>query len=103
MIPVTVYIQIDLGNDYRFDIREKYDIVTSTENFETAVTDAYYSNVFNNGNGEITNRGIVKYGLSKGIYAVFEFDAESLSQEECAKIAQSISISGKITAAVTAP
>lgn len=103
MMPAAIYSQIDLGNDYRFDIREKYDIITSTENFETAITDVYYSNVFNNGNGEMTNRGIVAYDLSKGVYVAFEFDAEALSQEECVKAAESISISDKITAAATVP
>ncbi len=103
MMPAAIYSQIDLGNDYRFDIREKYDIITSTENLETAITDVYYSNVFNNGNGEMTNRGIVAYDLSKGVYAAFEFDAEALSQEECVKAAESISISNKITAAATVP
>ena len=102
MMPTAIYSQIDLGNDYRFDIREKYDIVTSTENFEAAITDVYYSNAFNNGNCEITNRGIVAYDLSKGVYAAFEFDAEALSKEECVKAAESISISDRITAAATA-
>ena len=92
MIPAAIYSQIGLGNDYRFDIREKYEIVKNSDTFETALTDVYYSDSFNDTNGEMINKGIVAYDTSKGIYIAFELNKDVLTEKQYTEIAESIDI-----------
>ena len=92
LIPAAIYGQIAIGNGYRFDIREKYDIIKSSDTYESALTDVYYSNVFNNDNGEKLNKGIVMYDTTIGVYIAFEFDSNTLIEKDYNKIAESLEI-----------
>lgn len=49
LIPNAIYNQIALGNEYFFDIREKYNIVNTFDTGETAITDVYFSDVITEG------------------------------------------------------
>lgn len=91
-IPAAVYSQIALGNGYQFAVRERYDIVRSDDDFETALTDVYYSDNVNNGEGEKTNRGILLLDRQAGVYVAAEFESSELTDEQHRKIAESMNI-----------
>lgn len=91
LIPNAIYNQIALGNDYRFDIREKYDVVSSSETGETALTEVYYSDVITEG-GEKYNRGILAYDSLIGAYIAFDIDSTAVTNGECTDIAESIKL-----------
>lgn len=91
-IPNAIYNQIALGNDYCFDIREKYDVIGSSETGETALTNVYYSDVVTEGNGEKYNKGILAYDSLLGVYAAFDIDSTALTDEQCTDIADSIKL-----------
>ncbi|MCH5348594.1 MAG: hypothetical protein J1E40_04660 [Oscillospiraceae bacterium] len=91
-IPAAVYNQIALGNGYQFNVRNRYDIVQSSDTSETALTDVYYSDSFNDGNGEKTNKGIVIQDTSAGVYIAAEFESDALTDEQHTKIAESLKI-----------
>lgn len=91
-VPNAIYNQIALGNDYCFDIRGKYDVVSSSDTCETALTDVYYSNVITEDNGEKYNTGILTYDSLHGVYAAFDLDSSALTDSQCKEIAKSIKI-----------
>lgn len=92
LIPNAIYNQIALGNDYCFDIREKYDVVSSSETGETALTEVYYSDVITEGNGEKYNKGILAYDSLLGAYIAFDIDSTAVTNGECTDIAESIKL-----------
>ncbi len=92
LIPNAIYNQIALGNDYCFDIREKYDVVSSSETCEKALTEVYYSDVITEGNGEKYNKGILAYDSLLGVYIAFDIDSTALTDGQCADIAESIKL-----------
>lgn len=93
LTPNAIYNQIALGNDYCFDIREKYDVINTSDTGETAITDVYYSEVITEGNGEKFNTGILMYDSSCGVYVAFDLDSKALTYAQCTNIAKSIMIS----------
>ena len=95
LIPIAIYNQIALGNDYRFDIKEKYDVVSSSDKTETALTDVYYSPVIFDSSEERKNKGIVSYDLVYGVYVAAEFEDDALSDEQYSHIANSLSFTGE--------
>lgn len=100
-VPQAIYSQIALGNGYFFDARPKenggsYTPISEKENGVTAITDVYYAAYLSNdlgyGENEKYNKGILSYNDTLLVYVAFEFDADSLSDEELSAIAQSIDI-----------
>lgn len=100
-IPAAVYNQIALGNGYQFAVRERYDIVKSDDNSETALTDVYYSDAVNGGDGEKVNKGILTLDRAMGVYVAAEFESTALTDEQHRQIAESMKLtkseSGEIT------
>lgn len=92
LVPNAIYNQIALGNDYCFDIREKYDVVSSSETGETALTEVYYSDVITEGNGEKYNKGILAYDSLLGAYIAFDIDSTAVTYGEFTNIAESIKL-----------
>lgn len=92
LVPNAIYNQIALGNDYCFDIREKYDVVSSSETGETALTEVYYSDVITEGNSEKYNKGILAYDSLLGAYIAFDIDSTAVTNGECTNIAESIKL-----------
>ena len=92
LIPIAIYNQIALGNDYCFDVKENYDVVSSSDKVETALTDVYYSSVITDGSEEKKNKGIVSYDLTHGVYVAIEFEDDALSDEQYFYIANSLSL-----------
>ncbi len=92
LIPIAIYNQIALGNDYCFDIKENYDVVSSSDKAETALTDVYYSPVITGGSEEKKNKGIVSYDLAHGVYVAIELEDDALSDETYSYIANSLSL-----------
>lgn len=99
-IPAAIYNQIALGNDYQFAVRARYDIVRSGDNWETALTDVYYSDVINNGEGEKTNKGILLLDRQAGVYVAVELDA-SITDEQHRQIAESMEITAAESTDIT--
>lgn len=93
LIPIAIYNQIALGNDYCFDVNEKYDVVSSSDKVETALTDVYYFPVITGGSEEKKNKGIVSYDLTRGVYVAVEFEDDALFDEQYSDIANSLSFS----------
>ncbi|MDE5742093.1 MAG: hypothetical protein K2H90_06555 [Oscillospiraceae bacterium] len=89
-IPAAVYNQIALGNDYQFAVRERYDIVRSGDDRETALTDVYYSEALGR-DGERLNKGILMLDRQAGVYVAVELDA-SITDEQHRQIAESMEI-----------
>lgn len=99
-IPAAIYNQIALGNGYQFAVRARYDIVRSGNNWETALTDVYYSDVVNNGEGEKTNKGILMLDRQAGVYIAVELDS-SITDEQHRQIAESMEITAAESADIT--
>lgn len=91
-IPAAIYNQIALGNDYRFDVREEYEVVKSSAESETALTEVYYSASVTDDHSEKINKGIVMYDLGQNVYIAVEFEDGALSDEQYRGIADSLSI-----------
>lgn len=89
-IPIAVYNQIALGNDYRFDVKEKYDVLKSANKSEIALTNVFYSAVVTDDNSEKNNKGIVMYDLEYNVYVAIEFENDALSDEQYSYIANSL-------------
>lgn len=89
-IPIAIYNQIALGNDYRFDVKEKYDVLKSSSESETALTNVFYSAVVTDDNSEKNNKGIVMYDLTQNVYVAIEFENDVLSDEQYSYIANSL-------------
>ena len=89
--PAAIYNQIALGNDYHFDVRETYKVINETKTGATAVTDVYYSATVNDGK-EKRNKGIVSYNKDMLVYVAFEFDKESITDEQLESVTKSIEI-----------
>ena len=89
--PMAVYNQIALGNDYQFNVKNTYTVVSDSGTGETATVDVYYSPVFDENSGtEKTNHGILSYDSEKLVYVAFELDSTSVSDEVIASIAGSV-------------
>ena len=86
--PAAIYNQIALGNDYQFDVRDSYNVVTETETGKTAVTDVYYAASVNNGK-EKRNKGIVSYNKDLKVYVALEFEDGKITDKELQEIAKS--------------
>ncbi|MCH5192853.1 MAG: hypothetical protein J1F11_02755 [Oscillospiraceae bacterium] len=91
-IPAAVYNQIALGNGYQFNVRERYETVQSSDTCEAALTDVYYSNTFNDSNGEKLNKGIIMQDTSAGVYIAAEFESDSLTDAQHKEIAEALKI-----------
>lgn len=87
--PRAIYSEIGLGNDYQFDVREKYREIQKTEGGVTAVTDVIYSASIT-GEKEKRNIGIVSYDRNRHVYILFEFDSDLVTAEQAETIAKSI-------------
>lgn len=90
VIPIAVYNQIALGNDYCFDVREKYDVLKSSSESETALTNVFYSAVVTDDNSEKNNKGIVMCDFTHNVYVAIEFENDALSDEQYSYIANSL-------------
>ncbi len=106
---MSIYNQIALGNDYRFDVKDSYRRIKETDQGETARVDVYYSPVLEDaslagvnvpesgedgsgfGGEEKRNFGILSYDREKSVYVVFEFDSAYVSEEQADSIAESLS------------
>lgn len=89
--PCSIYSQIALGNNYQFNVRDTYDIISETENGVTAMVDVFYSASVNNGE-EKHNNGIVSYNKDLLVYVAFEFNSEKITDEQIRDVAKSILI-----------
>lgn len=108
-VPQAIYGQIALGNDYQFNAQPTereggaYTPVVTTDSGVTATTLVYYaaalSKEYGGAEEERYNKGILSYNKDLLTYVAFEFDDESLSEEEELAIAQSI----RLTAGQSAP
>ena len=87
--PRAIYSQIALGNDYKFNVRDAYDVVGETATGTTAVTKVEYAASINKGE-EKTNMGIVSYNSDKRVYIALELSHEMLDNEQVELIAKSI-------------
>lgn len=87
--PRAIYAQIALGNNYQFDVRDSYTVVSETDHGKTALADVLYSPIINNGE-EKTNRGILAYDQERLVYVAFELDSGLVSPEQADAIARSI-------------
>ena len=67
-------------------------MINTSDTGETAITDVYYSDVINEGNGEKYNTGILMYDSSCGVYVAFDLDSKALTYAQCTDIAKSIMI-----------
>lgn len=92
LIPIAIYNQIALGNDYCFDVKENYDVISSSDKVETALTDVYYSPVITGSSEEKKNKGIVSYDLTHGVYVAIELEDDALSDDAYSYIANSLSL-----------
>ena len=91
-LPMELYSQIALGNDWRFDVRNSYQIVSSSENEETALTQVYHSGALEHSGQEYYNRGIVYCNTDLGIFVAAEFADGVLTDDEIFDIAQSLKL-----------
>ncbi|HIZ56939.1 MAG TPA: M56 family metallopeptidase [Firmicutes bacterium] len=88
---MAIYNQIALGNDYQFNVKNTYTVVTDSSMGQTATVDVYYSPVFDETFGtEKINYGILSYDREKSVYVAFEFDSASVSDEVITNIADSV-------------
>ncbi len=92
----TVYPEVGIANDYRFDIYEKYEVVNSTDYGETALTDVYSSAAFLStwyeDAAEQRNSGVLSYDSRVGAYVMLELDAGAVSADTVQSIAESLAI-----------
>ena len=89
--PRSIYSQLALGNNYQFNVRDTYDVISETENGVTAMVDVFYSASINNGE-EKHNNGILSYNKDLLVYVAFEFNSEKIKDEQIREIAKSILI-----------
>ncbi|MCM1375154.1 MAG: hypothetical protein NC245_08715 [Muribaculum sp.] len=94
-VPIAVYNQIALGNDYCFGVREKYEVLKSSDESEVALTNVYYSGAVTDDSSEKNNRGIVMYDLTQNVYIAMEFEYDALSDEQYTDIANCLSLAGE--------
>jgi beta-lactamase regulating signal transducer with metallopeptidase domain len=87
--PRAIYGQIALGNNYKFDVRDSYDVITESDSGKTATCNVYYSANINNGE-EKTNLGIVSYNRDLRAYVAFEFSQDKVTEAKVLNIAESI-------------
>ena len=88
---MSIYNQVALGNDYRFDVKNSYNVVKEFDAGEVATVDVYYSPVMlDNQDAAITNYGILAYHNEKSVYVAFEFDSSATTDETIASISDSI-------------
>lgn len=90
--PQAIYGHIALGNDYQFDVRNNYRVVSETDSGTTAIVDVYYSASINSG-AEKLNKGIVSYNKDLLVYIAMELDGGRVSDGQAADIADSMNIS----------
>ena len=89
--PRAIYNQIALGNNYRFGVRDSYDITRETESGVTAESGVYYSASVNGG-VEMINRGILSYNKNLLVYAAMEFSGGLATDGQITDIARSVEI-----------
>ena len=92
--PRAIYGQIALGNGWRFDVREKYDVLNDAGAGETARTEVYSSAAFlrpyvENAE-EKRNEGILRYDRALGCFAALELEPGALSEEELDNLARTL-------------
>ena len=88
---MSIYNQIALGNDYKFNVKNSYNVVKEFDAGEVATVDVYYSPVMlDNKDTEVTNYGILAYNNDKSVYVAFEFDSSATTDETIASISNSI-------------
>ena len=89
--PQAIYSQLALGNGWRFDVREKYDVVNDAGWGETARTEVYCSAAFLRpfveNPEEKRNEGILRYDRFLGCFAALELETGVLSEEELDNLA----------------
>ena len=93
--PLMIYNQIGLGAHYRFGVREEYEIVSSTDEWETAITFVYNDLDISpeeraNYTEEKYNYGIVSYSKELPVYVAFDFSRSAFTQAQIEAIAKSI-------------
>lgn len=88
-LPQAIYSQIALGNDYRFDVRNSYEVVKEHSYGKTAITEVYYSQSINSGNEKI-NKGILSYNKELLVYVAMEFDQSKITQQQLESAAESL-------------
>lgn len=87
--PRAIYSQIALGNDYQYNVRDRYDIIETHAEGVTAITDVEYASSVNGGTPK-RNTGILSYNRSKNVYIAIELFTDSVDLEQTESIAQSI-------------
>lgn len=87
--PKAIYNKIALGNDYKFNVRDKYDIVNENSSGNTAVTNVEYAASINDGKAK-TNIGIVSYNRDKLVYIAIELLSDAVNTDQAKFIAKSI-------------
>jgi len=93
--PLMIYNQIGLGAHYSFWVREKYDIVSATDEWETAITYVYNDldispeERMDYAEDEY-NYGIVSYSKILPVYVAFDLSRNVFTQEQIEMIARSI-------------
>lgn len=94
----SVYWEVAIPTMYSFDIYEKYDVVKSSDNGETALTVVRYSKSFlstwyPDAESEKINRGILSYDRSRSAYIMIELESDLVDEKLAKEIAQSIEFS----------
>ncbi len=95
--PRAIYSQLTLGNGWRFDVREKYDVLNDAGRGESARTEVYYSSAFlrpfvENAE-EKRNEGILRYDPLLGCFVALELETGVLSEEELDNLAWTLFLS----------
>jgi len=93
--PLMIYNQIGLGAHYSFWVREKYEVVNATDEWETAITYVYNDlDISPEERMDYTedkyNYGIVSYCKTLPVYVAFDFKKDVFTQEQIETIAKSI-------------
>ncbi|MFV0496870.1 MAG: hypothetical protein ACK5L0_01695 [Candidatus Fimivivens sp.] len=89
--PKAIYNQIALGNDYKFNVRDEYNIVNENPTGNTAMTKVEYAASINEGSDK-TNIGIVSYNRDKHVYIAIELLSDIVNTEQAEFIAKSIGL-----------
>lgn len=90
--PQAIYNQVALGNHYRFNVHDTYEVIKANDIIETGMADVLYDiESADAGSSTGVNYGILSRSKESLVYVVLEFEKEPVSAEEVKNVADSIS------------
>ncbi len=93
-LPMELFYEVALGNDWRFTVREDYEIVSKTENGETALTRVYRAGTLlglEQGT-ESYSPGILLCDKELGVFVAVDLAADVLPDAAVTHIAESMKL-----------